>query len=276
MKYANLHLHSNHSDGGFTPQQLVLLGKSLGYHALALTDHETDSGTDEMMAAGRKEGVEIISGAEFYGKIDGRSVHLTALDFDTKNPALRQFIKDRVDARYELTRWSFQRGINIGCIRGITWEDVLQANPDNAWLCIDSVINAYNMKKVPIPEDLREQVFKGPEVQAHTPPSPSAKEVIEVVRGAGGVIALAHPQNQTDLIPQLVAYGLNGVEVSHPHIYENTPRLAAAMARKYRLYRCGGTDHTGVMSCCGGVNAIPALQGISKEDFDILVNRQLD
>ncbi len=97
-----------------------------------------------------------------------------------------------------------------------------------------------------------------------------------MVRGAGGVIALAHPQNQTDLIPQLVTYGLNGVEVSHPHIFENTPRLAAAMARKYRLYRCGGTDHTGVMSCCGGINAIPALQGISKEDFDILVNRQLD
>ncbi len=28
----------------FTPEQLVRLGKSLGYKALALTDHETDGG----------------------------------------------------------------------------------------------------------------------------------------------------------------------------------------------------------------------------------------
>ena len=39
MKYANLHLHSNFSDGGFTPKQLIRIGKSLGYRALALTDH---------------------------------------------------------------------------------------------------------------------------------------------------------------------------------------------------------------------------------------------
>ena len=30
MKYANLHLHSTHSDAGFTPEQLVIIGKSLG------------------------------------------------------------------------------------------------------------------------------------------------------------------------------------------------------------------------------------------------------
>lgn len=42
MKFANLHLHSTYSDSQLTPMQLVLIGKSLGYHALALTDHETD------------------------------------------------------------------------------------------------------------------------------------------------------------------------------------------------------------------------------------------
>ena len=41
MKYANLHLHSTFSDAQFTPEQLLLIGKSLGYGAMALTDHET-------------------------------------------------------------------------------------------------------------------------------------------------------------------------------------------------------------------------------------------
>lgn len=44
MKYANLHLHSTYSDASLTPEQLVFIGKSLGYYALALTDHETDAG----------------------------------------------------------------------------------------------------------------------------------------------------------------------------------------------------------------------------------------
>ena len=46
MKYANLHLHSFFSDGQMTPEQLVLIGKCMGYHALALTDHCTDGGND--------------------------------------------------------------------------------------------------------------------------------------------------------------------------------------------------------------------------------------
>ena len=44
MKYANFHMHSTYSDAAFTPEQLVLIGKALGYKALSLTDHETDGG----------------------------------------------------------------------------------------------------------------------------------------------------------------------------------------------------------------------------------------
>ena len=56
MKFANLHLHSTYSDAGFTPTQLVQLGKALGYKALALTDHETDGGNDEFsgLQSGRR------------------------------------------------------------------------------------------------------------------------------------------------------------------------------------------------------------------------------
>ena len=55
MKYANLHLHSTYSDGVLTPEQLVHIGKSLGYRALALTDHETDGGVSRFMEVARAE-----------------------------------------------------------------------------------------------------------------------------------------------------------------------------------------------------------------------------
>ena len=69
MKYGNLHLHSTYSDAQFTPAQLFMIGKSLGYRALALTDHETDGGVPELMKYAKEQGgVDIISGIEFYGK----------------------------------------------------------------------------------------------------------------------------------------------------------------------------------------------------------------
>ena len=49
--YANLHTHSTHSDGKFTPTQLVEIAKQEGYNAIALTDHDTVTGYPELQKA---------------------------------------------------------------------------------------------------------------------------------------------------------------------------------------------------------------------------------
>ena len=276
MKYANLHLHSNHSDAEFTPKQLCLLGKSLGYGALALTDHETDNGVRDMMeCAEALTGLEVISGVEFYGDHNGANLHLTALDYDMDEPGIRAFIKERVDTQCEKTKKIFEYGTEIGVIEGLTWDDVVKYNPDGAWLCINSVYNAYKTLKLVAPANLRDAVWKSDFAKSIASPRPTAEKVIKVVRKAGGVVALAHPYKQTHLIPELVEFGLNGVEVSHPDLELNTSHLASKMAKAYNLYRCGGTDHTGPMSCCGGRNAIRAFEGITEEEFVTLKERRL-
>ena len=275
MKYANLHLHSNHSDAAFTPRQLLLIGKSLGYYALALTDHETDNGVRELMDAARVEtGVRVISGAEFSGMYGDANLHLTALDYDMDDPGIRAYIKGKVDAECEFTRKCVEYGRKIGVIDGVTWDDVVKYNPDGAWLCIDAVLAAYRVLKIPIPQNLRKDVFHGEYAKSVVPPKSQAETVIKTVRKAGGVVALAHPYQQTQYIPKLVELGLNGVEVSHPDNYENTSALAVEMAKAYNLYHCGGTDHTGPMSACGGVGAIPAFDGITEEEFTTLIERR--
>ena len=81
-----LHTHTIHSDGKFTPKELVESAKKWGYYGIALTDHNTDSGCEEAIKWGQKLGVLVIPGIEwttFYGhivvlggnsKIDWRSV----------------------------------------------------------------------------------------------------------------------------------------------------------------------------------------------------------
>ncbi len=279
MKYANLHLHSNFSDGGFTPKQLIRIGKSLGYRALALTDHETDGGVRDFMNVARQEGIHTLAGVEFYGTESGVKPHLVALDYDMEDPGIRALIDRLVEGRNECTRKCVERGIELGFVQGITWNDVLDLNMEGSWLCIDSVIRAMEIKKA-VPADydwatFRANVFNAPEPRTFRPKAPTAEEVIKTVRKAGGIIALAHCNEHIELLDKLVSYGLNGIEVSHPDLYRNYASLAVEAAEKYNLYRCGGTDHTGAMSCCGGNLAIPALEGITDEEFMMIKERRL-
>jgi len=279
MNYANLHLHSTYSDAGFTPQQLVRIGKSLGYGALALTDHETDAGCEEFMHHCKKEGLEAITGTEFYGSVDGQEIHLTALDFDPTEPTIRSFIQERCDLQNAWVKKCVERGLELGYITGITWDDVVFFGGEGAWLCVDTVFLTLRLKKAMSSDtfpDVRTNVFKAPEVKAIKQQTPAAEDVIRAVRKAGGVIALAHPSNNmNDYIQKLVEAGLNGIETCHPSISAEAQIMADAAAKNYGLYHCGGTDHTGPMSCCGGKYAIPAFHGISEEDFRILTERRL-
>ena len=279
MKYANMHLHSTYSDGGFTPYQLALIGKSLGYGALVLTDHETDGGVAEFQRACQNLKMESLTGVEFYGSHDGHLPHIVALDFDPDEPGIRAFIRERCELRNEFTRKCVERGIRLGFIRDFTWNDVLDYCREGAWICIDQVIGAMKYKKVMAPEDdssvLRKNVFKGEEVLALEPAHPPVEQTIRTIRRAGGIAVLAHPNNKTHYVQELMTYGLNGIEVSHPDITPETACLAAEAAKAFGLYRSGGTDHTGAMSCCGGKNAVPALHGIDEKDFYTIKERKL-
>lgn len=60
-----LHTHTEHSDGDFTPTQLVQAAKARGFAGVALTDHNTKSGTTEFNAATEKSGLTGVHGIEW-------------------------------------------------------------------------------------------------------------------------------------------------------------------------------------------------------------------
>lgn len=279
MKYANLHLHSTYSDSQLTPCQLVLIGKSLGYRALALTDHWTDAGCDVFSKKAASEGLDALTGIELDNSELGASIHITALDYDVNNPRIRALIDNQREARVETTRKCFERGVQIGAIEGISWDDVLNFCDEGSWICIDHVVRAMRFKKI-MPEvggegALRAKVFNAPEARAFSPKKPPMAEIIGAIRAADGIAVMAHPYKQLQYLPELIEMGLNGIEVSHPDLLGSASHLACAAADEYKLYRSGGTDHTGAMSGCGGNYAIPALQGITEEEYEIIKERRL-
>ncbi|MGA9875935.1 MAG: DNA polymerase III subunit alpha [Solirubrobacteraceae bacterium] len=73
--YIELHCHSAYSflDGVSLPEELVYRAAELGHSALALTDHNSVSGSMELAQAGRDAGVRAIHGAEIDVRVDERS-----------------------------------------------------------------------------------------------------------------------------------------------------------------------------------------------------------
>ena len=278
VMYANLHMHSTYSDAGFSPEQLVRIGKALGHKALALTDHETDAGCAEFMENCRLEGIESVTGAEFYGQFEGRRMHITALDFDPTAPSIRNFIDERCAIQTQWTKACFDKLKAMGRLDEITWDEVLVCAGKGAWVCYDSILNLLAQKHVYSaarrPGII--EAFKDPEMKAIKPAYPETVDVIRAVRDAGGVVGIAHPvEIQFDYIEKLVYHGMNGLESCHPSMTPEATALAEELVQRRGLYRMGGTDHTGPMSANGGQYAIPVFHGISEEDFCILKDRRL-
>ncbi len=83
MSYVELHCHSAFSflDGASLPDELVATALALGYESLALTDHNSVSGSMEFAVSARALGLHPIHGAEI-DLDDGR--HLTLLVEDAR------------------------------------------------------------------------------------------------------------------------------------------------------------------------------------------------
>ena len=61
---ADLHLHTTHSDGVYTPAEIVDLARRSGLAAIAITDHDTLSGLRPAQEAARGTSVEVLSAVE--------------------------------------------------------------------------------------------------------------------------------------------------------------------------------------------------------------------
>ena len=88
MKFADLHLHTNFSDGTFTPEQLVLEAQKNGLACIALTDHDTVAGCARAAAACDQVAMEFIPGTELTAEHDDTEVHVLGYFLDTQNPTL--------------------------------------------------------------------------------------------------------------------------------------------------------------------------------------------
>ena len=261
MKFADLHLHTQFSDGTFTPEELVLRAQNAGFACIALTDHDTVEGCERAAAACAAVKMDFISGAELTAEHEDTEVHVLGYFLDTKNRVLL----DRI-GKFQAVR---QNRINEMCAALNKLGIPLKAEAVFALANCKSpgrphVARALVKEKLisNLDEAFEKYLKKGR--PAWVPKTKmSALESVELIHQAGGLAVMAHPGlNRTDdIIPDLVAVGLDGIECFHTkHSTVMTERYLE-IAEKYNLLVTGGSD-------CHGFSKKQPLIGTVKLPYD--------
>lgn len=291
MKYANMHLHTVYSDGVLTPLELCDKAKDMGYKALSITDHNTASGHKSFQAAAEKLGLDYILGMEM-NTVGDRGFHIVAYDFDATENGIAEYMRYDAERVTAITKAKFDALVKSGYIKEVSWQNVLEDAPaDCSWFCNEQIFASLVKRTALTQTEYWDFIkkFHSQRVEVNMPvKNYTAKEIIRIIRNAGGVASLAHPHEKTQFLPELYGYGLTCVEIDHPDIDAFDAAKASAFAESHNMYVSGGTDHTGRLSNYPELRGDPQplgdfLQslssdvrcGITQEQFMMLKGRHL-
>jgi 3',5'-nucleoside bisphosphate phosphatase len=244
--FADLHLHTNFSDGTYTPEELVAQAARNKLSAIALTDHDTVEGCERAAIACKAVEIEFIPGAELTAEQNDNEIHILGYFLDTQNKKLLEEI-----AKFQADR---QNRIH---------EMVARLNQLKVPLRVEDVIKLANCRSPGRPHVARALVKAGycssldeafeRFLKKHRPAfvpktKISAQVAIELIHQASGLAVMAHPGlNRTDeVIPDLVDAGLDGIECFHTKHSTAVSEHYLEIADKYNLLVTGGSDCHGM------------------------------
>ena len=249
---ADLHVHSNASDGTDAPAEVMHRAARAGLDAVALTDHDTVAGHAEARRS-LPDGLTLVPGMELSCRLDDRSLHLLAYLFDPEHPELAEQTRLIRDDRVLRARAMVRRLADLGA--AVTWDQV-------AAIAGTAVVGRPHIARamaasgvVAAPADAFTSDWIADGGRAYVAKyALDPYRAIRLVRAAGGVAVLAHPRSAHDLlvsdeqIAALAAAGLAGIEVFHPDQSQAQRAALLGLARDLGLVATGGSDDHGSLT----------------------------
>ena len=247
----DLHTHTNCSDGTDSPRELVNKAIVQGLEILGITDHDTTSGWQEATDSLRGS-LKLVLGSEISClTTDGISVHMLGLLFDPNHVEMQQVLEETRDGRLPRMRKMIEKMRAEGM--DISIEDVKNAMPIGATMGRPHLADALVEKKI---VKSRDEAFvdllhnESRFYVSHAAPTPV--EAISLIKRAGGVAVIAHPFAslrgqvlKAENFADLVAAGLNGIEVDHRDQNPDERGMLRTIAQELDLVVTGSSDYHG-------------------------------
>jgi len=250
--FCDLHLHTRWSDGTLTVVETARRAKAAGFSAIAITDHDT-VGPELSSPCQAIEGVEVICGVEIKAEVLGQRGEILGYFIDPRHPALKGLLDWMAQARVERMRRMVARCREVLGIP-VVYEEVAA----RAGGSVGRPHLAAELVRYGVAGDLQDAFdrFLGEGGRCYVPlPRAKSARVIEAIRAAGGVAALAHPallklSNFEAALLRLKEEGMAALEVDYP--YDPTRNQLSitveglrALAGELDLVPTGGSDDHG-------------------------------
>jgi predicted metal-dependent phosphoesterase TrpH len=263
----DLHVHTNRSDGTFTPSEAVRFAVERGLAGIAITDHDTTEGLEAAGVAAREARIELLNGVEFSAEYEGTSIHVLGYFMDLENAAFQEELTRLRDDR-------FRRGEKIV-------EKLQELGYDISFERVREIAAGGNIVRPHIAQAMVEAGIVPSEKEAFTQEfiadggrasvnkhALDPLNAVDLIVGARGVCVLAHPGMwgaQTsvpdELIEAMTSRGMGGLETDHTDHTPEQREHYRAMAEGLELVWTGGSD-------CHGTRYDPIRMGSFTTDPD--------
>lgn len=257
QNHVDMHVHSTYSDGDYSPSEVVRLSGGTGLSGVVLTDHGTTNGTDEAIAEAHRLGLLTCEGIEINGTFEGTGVHIVGYATHFDRNVLREGLRETLqgDSDYNTAIARKLRDLGVATIdtdavvrrKGVVYKiDVMRELVRQTGMTFHDakrLTSRGGAAHVPYPTHLI-----------------SVVEAVRLIRRAGGIAVLAHPELFFQRTPHpqekakqlfwtmldiLIAEGIKGIEARSGRHTTEQVTFYEEIATKRNLLITGGSDFHG-------------------------------
>lgn len=253
---SDLHLHSNYSDGSFSPTEVMQKCKDCGVEVVSLTDHENVGGITEAEEARDKLGIRVIPGIELSSDFQGGEHHILGYFIDPNDQKLKEFLETLKASKIA----------QIKEIIGNLQKFGFEVSSEKVINSAKGSLDRYHIVKAIFPDHeksteakeeqsrffrkfLMEKFHGGEGLAFVEREKPDIQSVINVIHDVGGMAFWAHPFwkiRDESVIRGLAKIfdkvGIDGIEVLYPYHNKEQADLLHKIARDFSLYESAGSD----------------------------------
>ncbi len=261
----DLHIHTKTgSDGNLSVAEVFDEARNRGIDLISITDHDSIDCQESAISLANKYGMSYITGVELnvtfqYSESKPISLDFLGYNFDPVNSELQrklQIIRDHREDRARQILQNLNAEFELEGIDLFTDDDLqqIQATVDGAFG--RPHIANYLVKKEIVSD--KQEAFDKYLVKCDVPKYPlSLSEASTIIRNAGGILALAHPNDpngtslvkvtsdlnkQSEIIEANMLEYIDGIECWHSRHDPDTTSHYIEFAKKNNLIMTGGSD----------------------------------
>ena len=243
MGKADLHIHTDASDGDCTPEEILQKAIEKGLETISITDHDTIKGYNEARKSELSNKIELLPGVEMSVRWGEKEVHLLSYCFDPDDEDVNLLLLQQSGARRRrmarIVEHLQKQGIDIDMdeVRAEAGFSNIGRPHAASVLMSKGVVSTFNEAFI--------RYLSSEKLDNISAEYCTLTDALNVMKKAGGVLSIAHPGPiySADEVDQMIELGVDGLECIHPSHPYPVQKNYTKIAKQRNLIVTGGSDY---------------------------------